>query len=213
MSCEVEIRGEKLVLLPDKAIYWQNDQSILLSDLHLGKAGHFRKHGIPVPATIHFHDLIRLEEIICQTNPANIYFLGDLFHSDINQEWDMFCEWLEKYKSIRFVLVKGNHDILMSVHYQMSNLELVDSLHVGPFLLTHEKCLDDEHYNLSGHVHPGVGLRGVGKQGTTIPCYYFQQQFGLLPAFGNFTGLYKIRPRQTDQVFGIVENAVVNLMT
>ena len=31
------------------AIFWKEKDTLLLADIHLGKVGHFRKSGIPVP--------------------------------------------------------------------------------------------------------------------------------------------------------------------
>ena len=42
-------QGQTLILHPAKAIFWKEKSRLLLADVHLGKAGHFRKVGIPVP--------------------------------------------------------------------------------------------------------------------------------------------------------------------
>ena len=64
-------------------------------------------------------------------------------------------------------------------------------------------------YNLSGHLHPGVNLRGKARQSVTLPCFYFGEQAGLLPAFGTFTGIARIQPKKNDKVFAIVEDKVI----
>ena len=48
---KIELFGEKLDLLPQKAIYYPQHKTLLAADLHLGKAGHFRNAGIAVPVT------------------------------------------------------------------------------------------------------------------------------------------------------------------
>jgi metallophosphoesterase superfamily enzyme len=66
MSLEVEVQGELLSLLPEKAIYWKSRKALLIADLHLGKAGHFRKHGIAVPGRVEQNNLCRLSGLILE---------------------------------------------------------------------------------------------------------------------------------------------------
>jgi metallophosphoesterase superfamily enzyme len=46
---EVEILDEVVELMPQKALWLKNRNTVLLADLHFGKINHFRKSGIPVP--------------------------------------------------------------------------------------------------------------------------------------------------------------------
>ena len=77
----IEIRGQTLRLLPERAIYWEEGDLLILSDLHLGKSGHFRKNGIPAPANVHLDDLRGLLELADSLKPLAVLVIGDLFHS------------------------------------------------------------------------------------------------------------------------------------
>lgn len=216
VALEISFLGQHLSLLPARAIYWHEEQSLLLSDLHLGKAAHFRKAGIPVPAKVHQHDLQRLGSLIQSTNAQKVIFLGDLFHSEFNSEWNDFTAWLENYPQLEFTLIKGNHDILPKWAYADTRLRLIDkNLAVRPFLLTHEPLVDkkDESglYTICGHLHPAVSLKGNGLQGITLPCFYFGLHYALLPAFGKFTGFHKIKPGKKDAVYAITDRRVLRL--
>lgn len=204
---QVEIAGEELSLLPERAIYWKKEKALILSDLHLGKAGHFRKHGIPVSRKIHLSDLKILESLIRKYSPKQILLLGDLFHSFENNEWQDFLTFLDVFDSIDFTLVEGNHDILSEYP---STLRTIPRLEMGPFSFTHDMEAS-ELYNISGHIHPGVIIRGKGRQSITMPCFYFSSGFGVLPAFGQFTGIKKIKPKEDDRVYGIAEGKVIEL--
>lgn len=209
---EIELRGEKLFLDPNKVIYWKRKSVLILADLHLGKAAHFRKHGIAVPVQVHQIDLVRLSDLVLKYQPDKICFLGDLFHSDLNAEWEVFSNWMKNYPKIEMTLIKGNHDILGQNTYLNANLSMEESWHDPPFFFTHEKQ-ESDHYNISGHVHPAVRLRGRAKQGLTVPCFYFTETFGMIPSFGEFTGTYKIKPRKGDRVYGVTKEEVIALMT
>jgi len=82
-----------LLLLPQKAIYWQQEKALIVADVHLGKVGHFRKAGIAVPRDMEQNDLAVLSDLVDEYKPKTIIFLGDLFHSDKNADWDWFVLW------------------------------------------------------------------------------------------------------------------------
>lgn len=203
--------NQDLVLLPEKAIYWEQQKALLIADLHLGKVGHFRKQGIAIPGEGAISDYEILSFIVNSYPTERIYVLGDLFHSEYNKELDIFSQWLDNYPSIKMILIKGNHDILPDSFYRKNNLAIIEEkLKVPPFIFSHQ-TLDTPNYlyNLSGHIHPAVELRGKGKQSLTLSCFYFGSQFGLLPAFGRYTGKCKINIEAKDQVFAVVENKVI----
>ncbi|MEO0580885.1 MAG: hypothetical protein AAF135_01565 [Bacteroidota bacterium] len=80
--------GEELWLLPQKAIFLPQRSALLLADLHIGKSGHFRQHGIPVSSGVMNQDLSQLDRLYQTYQPDTTYFMGDLFHSSYNKEWE-----------------------------------------------------------------------------------------------------------------------------
>ena len=210
------LQEQQLTLYPQKALYWHEQNCLLLSDLHLGKATHFRKAGMAVPAEIHQHDLQRLDYLLQETAASKVYFLGDLFHSELNTEWWAFAHWLEKYPQQEFILIKGNHDILPQEAYASSRLHIIEEeLTISPFILTHEPFRDKKIksglYNICGHIHPAIKLKGAAFQQHTLPCFYFGLHYAILPAFGKFTGFHQIKPKKGDSIFAIAENRIFRL--
>jgi DNA ligase-associated metallophosphoesterase len=208
---DVEVLDEQFDLCPEKAIFWKSKNTLLLSDLHLGKINHFRKAGIPVPSKANDHNLEIFIDLVNVCKPARIVCLGDLFHSHYNAEWEAFGEVVKHFSSITFDLVLGNHDIMGKYQYLRKGIRLHDSLRIDRFLLTHHplETVPEETYNIAGHIHPGVSLRGKGRQSMTLPCFYFGSNQAYLPAFGKFTGLARIAPRKDDRVYIVAENKVM----
>ncbi|MDX5319493.1 MAG: phosphoesterase, partial [Bacteroidota bacterium] len=89
--------GEELHFHRDKVLYLPKHQALLIADLHLGKTLHFRKNGLPIPAAAGLQDLHRLDTLIQQFEDAAIYFLGDLFHSEHNNEHELFYALIRQY--------------------------------------------------------------------------------------------------------------------
>jgi metallophosphoesterase superfamily enzyme len=63
------IRDHHFWLSPERVLYWEEEKTLILSDLHFGKTGHFRKSGIAVPQSIYQQDLQRLFHQISFFNP------------------------------------------------------------------------------------------------------------------------------------------------
>jgi len=210
---ETEIRGQTLTLLPQRAIHWKQQSIVLLADLHLGKINHFRKSGIPVPTKANEHNIEILIGLLQQLKPQRVICVGDLFHSHYNPEWEVFGEVVKHFNSVSFELVIGNHDVMSEHQYHRKGIQVYDELLIDNFIFTHHpmEVVPEQYYNLAGHIHPGVHLRGRGRQALTLPCFCFGANQGILPAFGMFTGLAAIRPKKDDKVFAIVEEKVMEI--
>lgn len=208
---EVGVAGETFVLYAQRGAFWRERKALLLADLHLGKVSHFRRAGIPVPPRANHRNLEHLLELIALSGAERVICLGDLFHSYYNGEWEEFGEVVQHFPGITFELVLGNHDIMSRIQYERKGIAVYEQMRIGPFLLTHHPQEDvaDGAYNLAGHVHPGVQLTGKGRQAMTLPCFYFGNRQGFLPAFGAFTGMARIRPGKNDQVYVIAANKVL----
>jgi len=209
------IAGEELWLLAQKALYWPRKRTLFVADTHFGKVGHFRKHGISIPPQAAEENFSRMEALLRQTQAQEVYFLGDLFHSEMNQEWLRFKQMIALHPACRFHPIGGNHDILEQASYYRARLEFHSgALQLEPFLLSHEPLenyLGERGYNLCGHIHPGVRLRGRGKQSLRLACFHFMPHQAILPAFGAFTGTALREPKQEDQVFVVLEDKVIEI--
>ncbi len=209
---EIELLNEKAVLLPQKALWLKSKKTLLMADLHFGKINHFRKSGIPVPARANDKNTEALIALLQTTKADRVIFLGDLFHSHYNEEWEVVGQIRKHFVNCAFELVLGNHDILSELQYDRNNLKVyLNELREGNLILTHEPMTDvpEGSYNLSGHLHPGVQLRGTGRQAVTLPCFYFGKNQGILPAFGSFTGLARIQPKKEDRIFVIADDKII----
>lgn len=185
----------------------------MVSDLHFGKTGHFRKAGIAVPQNVYKEDLQRLVNLLHFFKPSKLLVVGDFFHSRANAELDWFRRWREDFASLPITLVRGNHDILNDDWYRETAIEVVHpSLLLPPFLFSHDRCeVPAGAYAFFGHIHPGVLIHGLGKQSLRFPCFYFAGDHCVLPAFSKFTGAVGLDPSQAAAVFAVVENELIKV--
>ncbi len=208
-----KLRQQNFLLNFGRSMFWEEEKILVLSDLHLGKAGHFRKSGIAVPQTVFKEDMMRLLSQVQYFNPASLLVVGDLFHSVANKEHDFFNRWRSDFKT-PIHLVKGNHDILKKDWYSQAGITLHQKqLSIGEFTFTHDisHCAETENYCFSGHIHPGIRLSGIAKQSIQVPCFYFGEKHAVLPAFGKFTGTCPIVPKKGDSVFALADQSVIRI--
>jgi len=208
------IQTTQLWLLPEKCLFLPEKKILIVADVHIGKVTHFRKHGIGVPANLPVENLNILSELITRYDVKQIVFLGDLFHSKANPEWDLFADWIKQHLSVSFILTEGNHDKHARQHYPIG-LQVCQELYVDNLILTHEPLLlstiPEEKYNLHGHIHPAVLLKGMAKQSERLPAFIFNPSQGILPAFGKFTGMANIPIQTHTKVFVIAEKQIFKL--
>ncbi len=211
------LQGQKLWLSNERSIYWEEERALIVSDLHFGKTGHFRKAGIAVPQSLYKEDLQRLINHLQYFKPSKIIIVGDLFHSHANKELELFQKWRADFSELEVHLVKGNHDILHRNWYSNAGITVSEpSLSIGNFCFRHDMndCLNDEGetgYLFSGHLHPGITIHGMGKQSLRFPCFYFTQTYCVLPAFSKFTGAARVDPKPGEVIFAIVENSIIRI--
>jgi len=174
--------------------------------------GHFRKSGIAVPRDMEQDDLACLSDLVFEHKPEKIIFLGDLFHSDLNADWDWFALWRKQFPKLQIMLIRGNHDIIHDKHYLDLDVELHQELVIGPFQMQHHPLNEDEQANgyvFCGHIHPGTSLIGKARQHITLPCFAFGDRQVILPSFGKFTGKVSLRHQGRDRIYGVLKDKVI----
>lgn len=207
---KIEIKNNSFDLHASGAVFWEQKQILLISDVHLGKIAHFRKHGLAIPANAIVENFNRLDEVVDLFSPEKIIFLGDLFHSKINAEWNLFAYWAHKTNT-QIILVEGNHDIIDKQNYIDLNIKIHSQLLLDGFLLTHHPDATEGVFNFCGHIHPGIKLKDLGRQSMKLACFFRKENQLILPAFGEFTGNYFMKPNENEQVYAIANNEVIRV--
>jgi DNA ligase-associated metallophosphoesterase len=211
------IGKEHLILCNERTLFWENESTLIVADLHVGKTGHFRKAGIGVPANVYKDDLHRLLAQILFFKAERLIIVGDLTHSIANLEMDLFRKWRKDFPLLEVHLAKGNHDILDNRWYAEADIQVHNEpFAVNDFVFVHDIIkpkikIDTDKYIFSGHVHPGITIRGKAKQSLRFPCFYFAKHHCILPAFSRFTGTYRVEPGQGEKVFAIVDKDIIPL--
>ena len=219
----------RVELLPGRAAILPESRSLLVADLHLGKAATFRKAGLPVPEGSAQQDLARLRGLVEATEAKRLLILGDLFHAAsgcTTAVLDEFRTFREGIAAVETVLVLGNHDRRVRIPASLGLDAVVPELVEGTIRFIHDPIDADEpneqkgsvnHRSLDhrvtfcGHLHPRLAIRSPSGARLTERCFVEHDGCFVLPAFGSFTGTHAVEPAAGMRLFAAGLDAVVDV--
>ncbi len=211
----LEVAGHTLMLLPEKAVFLPESDTLLVADAHLGKATSFRQLGVPVPAGTTQETLSVLTRLVDRLEAKRIVFLGDLLHSVRSMAPDTLAtvlRWRERHGALELTLVRGNHDDRAGDPPAVLDIQPVDEpLRLRGLALSHHPRAMADAYVLAGHLHPCISAGGRAHDWHRLPCFWFGARVGVLPAFGAFTGMQAVRPKPGERVFVVGADRVAEL--
>ncbi|WP_298834602.1 ligase-associated DNA damage response endonuclease PdeM [uncultured Piscinibacter sp.] len=213
----IEVAGQVLVLLPQRAALLRDSRTLLIADAHIGKATSFRALGVPVPRGTTSETLSVLGDLIRGHGAKRVVFLGDFLHSaraHACATLDALARWRSEQASIELVLVRGNHDERAGDPPAELGLQVVDEpMRQGRLALCHHPAPVDGAHVVAGHLHPCVSIQGRARERLRLPCFHVGERVTVLPAFGSFTGMHPVRRTPGDRVFAVAGEAVRELPT
>ncbi len=234
-AIELFSAGRRLQLLPDKAILLPATRTLLVADVHIGKATSFRQLGVPVPAGTTEATLAALTRLVERHAARRIVFLGDFLHSKRSLApvtLASVARWRERHAALELTLVRGNHDDRAGDPPAGLGIQPVDEPFDSDGLaLGHHPRRRPGRFVLAGHLHPCIGLGGRAHDFHRLACFWFSgapaaaalggvgaedpdrrdlghEGVGVLPAFGAFTGMHPIRPARGDRIYVVGDGRV-----
>lgn len=176
----------ELCALPSGALYWPAESTLIVSDLHLGKAERTARRGGPIlPPYEVIETLDRLLEDIAFTSAKIVICLGDSF-DDLTAAKTTKSVVAERLAPIlagrRWVWIEGNHD---PGPVELTGEHLAE-LSLGPLTFRHI-AQPTKSGEVSGHYHPKTRLRLKGRT-ITRRCFLVDDTRIILPAYGTYTG-------------------------
>src|ERR1700691_251264 len=107
---EIDWGGERLAVLPERALHWPRKKTLIVADPHFGKAATFRQAGIPIPHGTTTTDLDRLRVLLAATRAERLVVLGDFFHARSGRQENTLAAiaaWRKEHRQLEIVLVRG----------------------------------------------------------------------------------------------------------
>jgi uncharacterized protein len=201
-AVSVEVCGETLWLLPERAVFWPRERALLVADLHIGKAEAFQRSGLAVPGAVGQSDFDRLRQLlslaVSAVGSCRLVILGDLVHARVGITDELTSRWralLASFDGLEAVLIPGNHDRVGAGLLTAWKLaRWADPTILGPFTLTHDPVVRAGAFVIGGHIHPAVSL-GPSRR-YRVPAFWLSPHRMVLPAFSDFTagGTHGLEP-------------------
>jgi len=162
--------------LPSGALHLPKQQTLCVSDLHLGKSDRIaRRSGVMLPPYEVQETLEKLENDIKATTPQTVICLGDSF-DDLDAAESLSNDmrlWLTKLQAGRqWIWIEGNHDPgpidLGGTHLKQTVIGTLTFRHIA----TSAKA------EVSGHYHPYTG--GLSSQSPDLRRLFDAQPIAIL---------------------------------
>lgn len=162
------MRIHKNIEIRDLGLYLVQEKILILSDLHIGQEESIHRQGIMVPL-FQFEDLKkRISSMLADVD--TVVLNGDVKHEFgriMQSEWQQTKELLELFSGKKIIIIKGNHDTIITP--LLKDVALMHSYSVGDILICHgDDILDVKNkVIIIGHEHTAIGL----KEGSRIEKY------------------------------------------
>ena len=180
------LAGAALEARDSGALWWLKRRVLAVSDLHLGKSERIAHDGGSLLPPYETRDtLARLEAEISLTQPETVICLGDSFDDQAASEGlgqDAEFQLRTMMADIEWIWIEGNHDPGPATRSGWH----VRELSVAPLTFRHI-AVAGPIGEVSGHFHPKATVRMRG-QTVTRPCFLYDRDRVILPAFGTYTG-------------------------
>ena len=194
----LNFKNHKFKISKEGILFWFEEKTAIVSDLHLEKGSGFGIAGQFLPPHDSEETLTKLLNTLKKYNITKVILLGDTFHdknalSRMSQRvLILFETFIKKYEVI-FVL--GNHEIDM----KLENIKFVNEYVIDGIHFIHQESQNNT-YQISGHYHPVATLR-TGSKKITRKCFIQQKYNLILPSFGIYTGGLNIKNRIFKEMF------------
>jgi DNA ligase-associated metallophosphoesterase len=208
----IQCCDETLLLHPQKVMYWPARKTLFAADIHAGKEQVFTRSGIAIPGGITENTLTRLMQLTDSSGAERLIILGDFVHAvpRSSEAWQTHLKALLKARTqLDLQVVIGNHDSASARKATLAELNWQSQISDPPFIYKHEPDPEPHGYVLAGHIHPVWQLGHGRRNRVRSPVYWFQQQVGVLPSFGIFTGGQLIQREKSDRIYMVGSNSVI----
>ncbi len=195
--------GEAFCPDPLGGLYWPEQQTLIISDLHFEKGSSYAKRGVVLPPYDTRKTIGLVQQLCLRWQPQTVIALGDSFHDAEAAErlGELEAQSVRALTRLHdWVWIAGNHDPEPPAHL---GGRICDVLEVGPFVFCHEpspRTLFGPS-EVSGHFHPCAKVRAGGRS-VRRRCFATDGQRILMPALGAYTGGFNVLDPAYEPVIG-----------
>ena len=187
LRSHIEVAGHTMQPLAAGALYWEEEDTLLVADLHLEKGAAYAALGVLLPPYDTRATLERLGKAIRAVEPSRVVALGDSFHRAESAKRlvaDDLDFLLKLQKGREWYWICGNHDPHLPASIGGT---VCATLSIRGLILRHEPSPAPTAREIAGHLHP---VARIARRGTVIRrrCFATDGNRLVMPAFGAYAG-------------------------
>jgi DNA ligase-associated metallophosphoesterase len=183
----LRIGGVDMIADRSGALFWPDEGTLIVADLHFEKASAFAAAGQLLPPYDTRATLAKLAAVRRRFAPRRIVCLGDSFHDpagEARMDTADRAALIDLTAAVDWIWITGNHDPSPPDGLGGRAERELDMLSI---VLRHEAVSGEDRPELSGHFHPKARI-DAGPRWVSRPCFVEDGRRAILPAFGVLTG-------------------------
>jgi DNA ligase-associated metallophosphoesterase len=197
-SGTVTIAGVTMIADLSGALFWVEQNLLVVSDLHLEKGSSFATRGVLLPPYDTAATLGRLAEVIARHDPCCVIALGDSFHDRgahgrLSEPDREVIGMLQARRD--WIWIAGNHDPALPP--DLGGV-VAGEVAVGAIVFRHEPT--GAVGEIAGHLHPKARVVTRGRS-VERRCFAADGERVVMPAFGAYAGGLNIRDAAFAKIF------------
>lgn len=186
-SPTLRLCGAALTVLPEGAVWWEQEKMLVVADLHFEKGSSFAARGIALPPYDTRATLRRLQVLVTKLKPQRLIALGDSFHdraAETRMDEADAAALIALTRVTDWIWITGNHDPVPPRRFGSA---VHEELSVGPLIFRHEPQVAPATGEIAGHLHPVAAVRVRGRR-LRRRCVMSDGTRAIMPAFGAYAG-------------------------
>jgi uncharacterized protein len=183
----ITLAGHDLSADTSGALYWPEERTLIVADMHLEKGSSYASRGQMLPPYDSAVTLASLNRVVARYRPRRLIALGDSFH-DTRAGERMEANGREALaalaRSLEMVWITGNHD--PEIPSILPGARLAE-LTIRSLIFRHEPAPSPQPGEVAGHLHPAARI--VTERGRVRRKAFVTDGARLImPAFGAYAG-------------------------
>lgn len=202
----IEIEGEEMELLPERAIFWPAMELLLIADI----GWVFTKKTVIASG---LEELEHIKEVVQKKSVKRVLLLGDVAPEGRSFDKELLVEikiWSQNLRCPFYIAFPKTPYISIEEAKGYGVAAWADPLIIPPFAFSKDPHENDKYFTFSGHVHPQIVLK-KGKDRVFFPCFQVKQHQAILPSFTDDAAPQAISWTSEERIFAIDGSTIISI--
>jgi hypothetical protein len=202
----IEIKGEQMELLPERAIFWPSMELLMIADIGCA----FTKKTLIESG---LDELDHIKSIVAKRSVKRVLLLGDVAPEGRSFDKALLHEikmWSQNIRCPFYIAFPKPAFITPEEIKGYGVAAWADPLIIPPFAFTSEPVELERYFSFSGNTHPQVVLKKGGER-HFYPCFQIKEHQAILPSFTDDVPSQSISWTSEEKIYAIDGDTIINI--